>query len=139
MKGALGARQGRPASRCLGAALVAASCASLYGFRCRGEPTVLETPRPQGGVSSAAAATGSRGRHNDVLHLRHVAPGGGGRLIRAASALPGVEVRRVPVPPVVRRRGLLIQVVMLRRFLQELCESRDVHVSPPTRAPGAGS
>src|ERR687891_2943582 len=80
-----------------------------------------------------------RGRRDHALDLRHVAAGGGGSLIRAASALPGVHVRGVPVPPVVLWGDLLVRVVPLGRFVQQVCQRGDVHVSPPTPARAAWS
>src|SRR5215207_741576 len=101
--------------------------------------SALEAPPGGGGVSSEEANACSGGRHDDVLDLRHVAPGGGGGLIRTAPTLPGVEVRRVPVPPVVRWRDPLVRIVVLGRFVHELCDIGHVHLSPPTPARGSGS
>ena len=77
---------------------------------------------------------GSR-RHDNVLDLRHVATGGRGGLLRGAPALASVHVRRIPVPPVVRWGDRLERAVMLGRFMQELCKSRNVHRSHPAREP----
>src|SRR4051794_5659109 len=98
--------------------------------RARGALVVLTvaragTPAGAGGGLHATANTGSGGAHDDVLYLRHVTVGGGGRLIRAASASAGVHVRRVPVPPVVLRGGFLEAVVPLRRLVQQICEGGD--------------
>ena len=76
-----------------------------------------------------------RGRDDDALDLRHVAVGGRRGLVRGASALAGVQVRRVPVPPVVRRGDRLERAVAFGRFVQEPCERGDVHHSSPR--PGA--
>lgn len=82
-----------------------------------------------------SAHPGSCWWHDDVLDLRHVAPGGGGSLVRGASALAGVDVRRVPVPPVVRWGDRFERAVMLGGLVQELCSRRDVHRSHPAPKP----
>ena len=69
----------------------------------------------------------SHGRDDNVLDLCHVARGGRGGLLRGAPALASVHVRRVPVPPVVRWGDRLERAVMVGRFMQELCASRNVH------------
>ena len=56
---------------------------------------------------------GSGGRHEDVLDIRHVAPGGRGGLLRGAPALASVHVCRVPVPPVVGWGDCLVRAVTL--------------------------
>jgi hypothetical protein len=58
------------------------------------EATTPPSDRRAGKNVRAAANTDSRGRHDDVLDLRHVPTGGGG-ILRSASAVPGVHVRRV--------------------------------------------
>ena len=90
-------------------------------------------PRP--GWAGSPGGHGSRGRHDDVLDLRHVAVGGRRGLAGAASALPGVHVGRVPVPPVVRRGDPLVPVVTFSRLVQQRSESRDGHRLHPPRDP----
>ena len=92
-----------------------------------GAPRVREEAAATQGMLEDPLAAVSRRRDDDVLDLRHVAPGGRGGLLRGAPALASVHVRRVPVPPVVRRGDRLERAVMLGRFMQELCESRNVH------------
>ena len=60
--------------------------------------------------------------------LFHVAIGGGG-LVRRAAVLTRVQVRSVPVLPVVLRMRLLVVAVVLRSFVEELGKGRDVHGS----------
>jgi hypothetical protein len=59
----------------------------------------------------------------------HVAVGGGCCLLRTAAVLTRAQIGRVPVPPVMFRVRLLVVVVVLRRFAQELCKGRDVNGS----------
>src|SRR5215213_1860632 len=92
---------------------------------------------PAGADSSAGQ--GSRTRRDDVLDLRHVPVGGRVCLLRRAPLLPRAEVGGVPVPPVVRRGGLLEAVVVLGGLVQQLCQRGDVHVSPPIPAQAAES
>jgi delta 1-pyrroline-5-carboxylate dehydrogenase len=99
-----------------------------------GRTWIAET-RPDRRVSNAVSST----RDDDVLDLRHVAPGGRGGLLRRGPALARVHVRRVPVPPVVRWGDRLERAVMLGRLVQEICQGGDVHVSPPIPGRGAGS
>src|SRR5215212_582192 len=80
-------------------------------------------------ISSTPKAC-SRGRHDDVLHLRHVLSGGRGGLVRGAPLLPGVQVCRVPVPPVVRRGDRLERAVAQGSLVQQLGQIRNVHVTP---------
>src|SRR5438034_3348355 len=80
--------------------------------------------------SSAASALSGRCRNN-VLDLRHVAPGGLGGLVPGGPALAGVQVRRVPIPPVVRRGGRLEDAVTLGGLVQQLRQSRDVPQPDP--------
>src|SRR5215211_7958906 len=56
---------------------------------------------------------------DDVLDVGHVAPGGSGG--------------------VMRRRHLLVRVVMLGGFVQQVRQRGDVHVSRPIPARGSGS
>ena len=73
---------------------------------------------------------------DDVLDLRHVAIGGRGRFVRRASA-PGVHVRGVPVPPVMRRGDRLELAVAHGGLEQELGQLPGVpHLHPgPEVAP----
>ena len=50
----------------------------------------------------------------------HVAIGGGGCLVRRAAVLTRVQVGSVPIPPVVLGVRLLVVVVVLGRFAEEL-------------------
>src|SRR5436190_23509669 len=65
----------------------------------------------------------------NMKDLIHVAVGGGCRVRRTAAVLTRAQVRRVPVPPVMFRVRLLVVVVVLRRFAEELYKSHDVHGS----------
>src|SRR5688500_3981565 len=70
--------------------------------------------------------------YDDAFGLGHVTPGGRGGLVRRALALASVHVRGVPVPPVMWWGDRLECAVTLRRFVQQICEGSDLHVSPPT-------
>src|SRR3954470_4474976 len=94
---------------------------------------------PALGWAGSPGEHGSGRRHDDVLDLGHVAVGGRRGVVGGTSALPGVQVRRVPVPPVVRRGGPLVLIVALGRLVQQIGQRGDVHVSPPTPGRGAGS
>src|SRR5207248_10822600 len=63
----------------------------------------------------------------NVLYLRHVMIGGGGGLRRTAAVLTRVQVGRVPVPPVMFDVRLLVVVVVLRCFAEELRKGCNVH------------
>ena len=76
---------------------------------------------------------GLSGRDDNVLNVRHIAPGGCGSLLGGAPALPSVHVRCVPVPPVVRWGDRLERAVMLGRLMQELCESPNIDRHTPAR------
>src|SRR4051812_16735009 len=77
--------------------------------------------------------------YDDVLDRRHVVRGRLGGLLDGASGLPGIDVGGVPVPPVVGWSGLLVGVMVLRRLVQQVGQTGDIHVSPPTPGRGAGS
>ncbi len=55
-----------------------------------------------------------------MANFRHVAVGRAGRFFGCVPVLPGVEVRGVPVPPVVLRCALLERVVTLGGLVEEL-------------------
>jgi hypothetical protein len=63
---------------------------------------------------------------DDIAHLLHVQIGGSGRLLRCAAVEPSVQVRGVPVPPIVAGRGLLERVVVLGGLVEEVGERRDI-------------
>src|SRR3954454_5838115 len=86
-------------------------------------------------MAARSRSPGSSGRNDNLLHLRHVAPGGSGGLLRGAPALASVHIRRVPVPPVMWWGDRLERAVLFRRFVQELCESCNIHRSLPARKP----
>jgi hypothetical protein len=81
---------------------------------------------------AAASPSATAGSHDDVLDLRHVAVGGGGRLLRGAPLLASVHVRGVPVPPVVRRGDRLERAVVDRGLVQELGQGRYIHSAAPS-------
>jgi hypothetical protein len=56
---------------------------------------------------------------NDLLH---VAIGSGGGLLRTATVLTRVQVRRVPIPPVMFGVRLLVLTVVFLRIAEELCK-----------------
>src|SRR6187397_1492893 len=65
---------------------------------------LLGTAEPETAWSPAQRfRRGSSGGNDDVLDLRHVAPGGRGGLVRGAPRLAGVHVGGIPVGPCVRR------------------------------------
>src|SRR5437016_6070918 len=64
-----------------------------------------------------------------MKHFVHVAVGGGDCLRRIAAILTGIQIWRVPVPPVMFGVRLLVVVVVLRRFAEELRKGRDVNGS----------
>src|SRR5260370_40781282 len=61
-----------------------------------------------------------------LLTSIHVAIGGGGCLFRTAPVLTRAQVRRVPVPPIMRAVRLLVAAVVLLRLLKKLCYRRHV-------------
>ena len=64
--------------------------------------------------TTLAMPLGCRGRSSDdVLHVGHVAPGSRGGLVRGVPALARVHVRRIPVPPVVRRGDRLESMALV--------------------------
>jgi hypothetical protein len=64
-----------------------------------------------------------------ISEFLHVEACGSGRFLRRTSTLASVDIGRTPVPPVVLGMGLLVVVVVLGRFTEELCKGRDVHGS----------
>jgi len=56
-----------------------------------------------------------------LLTSIHVAIGGGGCLFRTAPVLTRAQVRRVPVPPIMRAVRLLVVAVVLFRLVKEFC------------------
>src|SRR4029450_8130645 len=64
-----------------------------------------------------------------VKILLHAAVGGSGGLFRTAAVLTRVQVRRIPVPPVMLRVRLLEAVVVLSCLVEELGEGCHVHGS----------
>ena len=80
-----------------------------------------ETPPGEGGVSDERQATMPSA-------FGHVARrGAGGGLLLRLAALAGRHVGGVPVPPVVRRRALLVWIVVLGGLVEQLGEGGDVH------------
>lgn len=70
--------------------------------------------RRQWGPSSGLLAA----RHNDVLDVGHVAIGRQDGVIDRGAVLAGVQVRRVPIPPVVFGSGLFEGVVVFGGFTE---------------------
>ncbi len=70
-------------------------------------------------------------RSDDGLDLCHVAPGGRGGLVRVAPGFARDHVRRVPVPPVVRRGDGLERAVMQGRLVQQISPGGDVRAGLP--------
>src|SRR3954471_18304384 len=95
-----------------------------------------EAPRRSAGFRVQRPLRASSGGGNDVLDVRHVAPGGVGGLVRSAPALASVHVRRVPVPPVVRWGGRLERAVTLGRLMQQIRQGGDVHCQSSHSRPG---
>src|SRR3954464_3625676 len=102
----------------------------------RGSELSHSVAPPSDGMCTDPRVSGGSGA--EVLDLRHVAPGGRGRLLRSAPALPSVHVGRVPVPPIVWRGCLFERVVMLGRLVQQIGQGGDVHVSSPIPGRGTG-
>src|SRR5436190_5781640 len=69
-----------------------------------------------------------------MMDFLHVPVGGDGCLRRTAAVLTRVQVGRVPVPPVMFGVRLLVVVVVLRRFAEELCKGCNVHGCAPFAA-----
>ena len=84
------------------------------------------------GVAKVRASSG----HDDVLDLCHVAPGVRSGILWGAPGLARAHVRRVPVPPVVRRGDRLEFAVMLGGLAQQLGLGGDVRLPFPAREPG---
>ena len=59
--------------------------------------------------------------------LLHVAISGGGGIRRAATVLARAQVRRIPVPPVVLRMGLLVVAVPLFCLAEEFGKRCNIH------------
>ena len=60
------------------------------------------------------------------MDLIHVSIGGSRGVLRIAAVLTRVQVRRVPIPPVMRGMRLLVLTMMLPCFVQELCEGCNI-------------
>ena len=87
--------------------------------------------------SSSASRRSTSSGNDHTSHLLHVEVGGNRRLLRAAAVLARTQVGGVPVPPVVRRGGLLDMVVLQGRLEQETAQRGDVDlVDPPGQAGG---
>src|SRR6478752_6405053 len=69
---------------------------------------------------SGAAAGGALPGRDDVLDLRHVAAGGRVGLVRGAPIFASVQVRGVPIPPVVRGGDGLERAVMIGGLVQKI-------------------
>src|SRR5215472_11625898 len=67
-----------------------------------------------------AIASPSNGRN--AMDFIHVAVRGGSCLVRTATVLTRVQIRRVPIPPVMFAVCLLILPVMFFGFTEELCQ-----------------
>ena len=65
----------------------------------------------------------------DMMDLVHVTVSSGDCVRRTASVLTRAQVGRVPVPPVMFGVRLLVMVVVLRRFAEELCKGLNVNQS----------
>src|SRR3954464_2938116 len=89
----------------------------------RGALAHCRPPKPAPTTRTCGRPTSSTGRRE----LRHV----GGRFVRRlvgrAPAHSRVEVRRIPVPPVVRRGPLLVRVMVLRGLVEQFGQLGDVH------------
>ena len=57
----------------------------------------------------------------------HVSIGRGGGLLRSAAVLTRIQIRRVPIPPVMFGMRLFVPAVVLFRFVKELGEFGYVH------------
>src|SRR5436190_2095279 len=62
-----------------------------------------------------------------MMHFVHVAISGCRRLFRTAATLTRVQIRRVPIPPVMLGVRYLVVMVMLSRFVEKLGKGCDVH------------
>src|SRR5215475_9852597 len=62
----------------------------------------------------------------NVKRFVHVAVGGRGCLFRIFAALTRIEVRRVPIPPVMFAVGFLVRAVMFFCFAKQLSNRRNV-------------
>ena len=56
------------------------------------------------------------------MNLVHVTVSGSGCILRAAAVLTRVQVRRVPIPPVMFGVRLLVLTVVFLRIAEELCK-----------------
>ncbi len=56
------------------------------------------------------------------MDLFHIAVGGRGGFLRTAAVLTRVQIRRVPIPPVMRGVRLLVLTVVFLCLAEELCE-----------------
>ncbi len=74
---------------------------------------------------------------SESFNFSHVTIGGGGCLFRTAAVLTRVQVRHVPIPPMMLAVGLLVLAVVFLRLAQDLGESCDFHGSCSRRLPFA--
>src|SRR5262249_18259967 len=103
-----------------------AASVSGSGFSARRLRSRVPQPEERHRAFSDSAATRSPSSGRGLKDRLHVAVGSCGCLLRTAAVLTRAQVGRVPVPPVVRSVRLLIVVVVLRCFAEELCEGCDV-------------
>src|SRR5262245_21825179 len=68
-------------------------------------------------ISEASAATRTESPSRNLNVLLHITVGGYCCVLRTVAVLPGAQVGRVPVPPVVLCVRLLVAVVMLRSLM----------------------
>jgi len=61
------------------------------------------------------------------MDLVHVAIGGGAGLFRTVPVLARVQIRRIPIPPIMLGVRYLVLVVMQSCFVEEFRKGGDVH------------
>jgi hypothetical protein len=61
------------------------------------------------------------------MDFLHISVRSGGCLLRGTAILTRVQVRRVPIPPVMFGVRLLVLTMVFLRIAEELCKSCDVH------------
>src|SRR5215813_10257956 len=66
---------------------------------------------------------------SSISEFLHIETCGGGGFLWRTSMLASVDIGRIPVPPVMLGVRLLVVVVVLSRFAEELCKGGDVHGS----------
>src|SRR5205814_6993566 len=74
---------------------------------------------------------------SESFNFPYVTIGRGGCLFRTASVLTRVQVRRIPIPPMMLAVGLLVLAVVFLRLAQDLGKSCDFHGSCSRRLPFA--